>query len=288
MRSWVERLRTWIGGRYWGRVAHSGGIPTWMGERVVRERINRRISGDPGTWPTDWLASRVEHPISSAVSLGCGEGALERDLVEKGICSSIVGIDASTGSIELARERAAALGLDTITYRIGDMNHPGLEKSRYRAAFFHQALHHVSNLDVCLRDVRNALEESGWLYLDEYVGPSRTEWSRERIADAQAVYETLPDELKLRRRVGYPIDRRDPTEAIRSGEILGILGEHFEVIERRDYGGNLLSLIHPNLNLVSLAEDERDMILEAMLDIEDELLDRGAPSYYTILLARPR
>ena len=28
----------------------------WMAHPAVRARINRRVSGDPGVWPTTWLA----------------------------------------------------------------------------------------------------------------------------------------------------------------------------------------------------------------------------------------
>ncbi len=269
-------------------MAEQGGIATWMGEPAVRQRINERISGRAGVWPTDWLLQHVDHPVETAVSLGCGEGALERDLVGKGICRSVLGIDASHRSIALARERASAQGQTTIEYRTGDMNRPGLSPESFDAAFFHQSLHHVSDLGSCLDAVRDALREDGWLYLDEYVGPSRRSWNRALIAEARAVYETLPDELKRTRKVRYPIDRHDPTEAIRSGEILQAVEARFDIIERRDYGGNLLALIHPNLKLDALSDDERALFLEALLDIEDDLLERGAQSYYTIILARPK
>lgn len=283
-----EALRTRLGGWFWSRTARAGGIPTWMGERVVRERINRRISGDPGVWPTDWL---LEHTgrVERGLSLGCGAGALERDLVRKGICRTVTGVDASRGSIEIARRAAADEGLDhSLEYTVGDLNRMTVEPSSFEAAFFHQSLHHVERLGHCLRQVARSLAEGGYLYLDEYVGPSRNGWNRDELADAAAVWETLPVELRRRRRLAYPIDRRDPTEAIRSAEIVGALEEHFEIVERRDYGGNLLAVIHPHLSFDMVEEAEREVLLEALLDIEDELLARGVASYYTVILARPR
>lgn len=288
MRPLLDRIRTTVAGRYWGRAASAGGIPTWMGEIVVRERINRRISGAPSVWPTDWLAQNIQRPLATGVSLGCGEGALERDLVQKQICRTILGIDVSEAAIELARKRAAEMKTGSISYRVGDLNRLDLEGQTYEGAFFHQSLHHVSDLDRCLDAVRRSLSAGGLLYLDEYVGPGRREWKRSLIDDAEAIYQTLPDELKRRRRLTYPIDRRDPTEAIRSGDIIRFLEKHFVIESRRDYGGNLLSLIHPHLKLDLLTDENRAMILEALLDIEDRLLSEGASSYYAVILARPK
>jgi SAM-dependent methyltransferase len=255
-----------------------------MHEAAVREYINESVTGSPHVWPTDWLQSRVRSPFQAAVSLGCGEGALERDLLSKGLCASILGIDLSTEALKLARARAQ--GLTGVRYEQGDLNALNLARAAFDAAFFHQSLHHVEDLDSCLSVTASALKPGALVYLDEYVGPSRGEWSFDRIAEASRIFERLPASVKRSRRLELPVDWRDPTEAVRSSEILAAVSRHFQVIERHDYGGNFLTVIHPHLRLEPLLPAERDALLRSLIDAERAHLAAGNPSYYTVLLAK--
>jgi len=257
-----------------------------MHEAVVRRYINASISGSPDCWPIDWLRPRFPSCFSSALSLGCGDGPLERDLIAKGICSSILGIDISLGALELARAKAAAQGLIGIEYRQGDLNALDLT-GKFDAAFFHQSLHHVDNLDGCLSATASALRPGGLLYLDEYVGPSRKEWTPASLAEASRLFLSLPAAVRRRRTIEAPIDRRDPTEAVRSSEILAAVERYFHIQERRDYGGNFLAVIHPHLRLDGLKPAERDEVLLSIIEAEQEHLRSGVASYYTVLIAAP-
>jgi len=260
-----------------------------MHEAVVRRYINASVSGSPDCWPTDWLQSLVRpHHFSTAVSLGCGDGPLDRDLVAKGICSSILGIDISQGALELARAKAAALGLVGVEYRQGDLNSLDLPRGVFDAAFAHQALHHVEDLDGCLAMTASALRPGAMLYVDEYVGPSRGEWTKAMIAEADRLFVSLPASVKRRRHIGVPVDRRDPTEGVRSSEILSTVSRYFRTEERRDYGGNFLAVIHPHLRLDQLSPAERDDLLRSIIEAEIEHLRSGAASWYTVLIAIPR
>jgi SAM-dependent methyltransferase len=286
--AWLTTIRSRTGGLIWGRRFAQGGIRTWMHEAVVRRYINASVSGSPDCWPVEWLGSLLQdRRFSSALSLGCGDGPLERDLVAKGLCSSILGIDISADALEIARSKADARGLSGIEYRQGDLNSLVLPSRAYDAAFFHQALHHVENLDACLSATAAALKPGGLLYLDEYVGPSRGEWRRARLADADRFFVSLPAAVRGRRHIGAPIDRRDPTEAVRSSEILPAVARYFRVEERRDYGGNFLAVIHPHLRLDRLSPAARDEVLESIIQAEKEHLRSGVASYHTVLVAAP-
>lgn len=126
------------------------------------------------------------------------------------------------------------------------------------------------------------------MYLDEYVGPSRSGWSKDLIQGASEVFERLPATVRRSRRLKLPIDWRDPTEAVRSAEILDAVTRHFVITQRRDYGGNFLSVIYPHLDLSSLAADARATLLQSVIDAEREHLAVGHASYYTVLMAMPR
>lgn len=165
----LTKIHSYLGGRFWGRAFDRGGLRTWMSEEVVRRYINQSVTGSPDVWPIEWLQARVASSFTSAVSLGCGEGSLERDLLAKGLCASILGIDISTAALKLAKARA----LPGIRNQESDLNALELPAAAFDAAFFHQSLHHVEDLDSCLSATASALRPGALVYFDEYVGPSR-------------------------------------------------------------------------------------------------------------------
>jgi hypothetical protein len=88
--------------------------------------------------------------------------------------------------------------------------------------------------------------------------------------------------------VTFPIEEDDPSEAIRSSEIVPLVCETFDVIEHHDYGGNLLALIHPLLRWDVIDNATRANILDDLIGAEKALLDAGARSFYTVIVARNR
>jgi SAM-dependent methyltransferase len=281
--TWLHRA---LSRRYWSKALAEGGIRTWMAEPVARRYINRRIAGDPHCWPLDWFKDRfASQGFRNALSLGCGEGALERDLRRKEICQRVLGLDLSPPALDLARRQAAREDLSGIAYQVADLNRLELEGEIYDLALFHQSLHHVRDLDHCMAQVARALEPGGYVYLDEYVGPSRDEWDRHQLAVAREVYVQLPGRFRRTRRLGYPVNRRDPSEAVRSSRILAIVERYFRISERRDYGGNLLSVIYPYLRFDRSSPGQKNELLSGLLDHEDQLLEAGEASFYAVVVA---
>jgi len=230
--------------------------------------------------------------------VGCGTGALERDLVAKGITGRILGIDVADGPLEHARAEAKASGLnDAIDYSKADAWEFLSRRSGFDSIFFHGSLHHFERPEELLGLTRRALCTDGVLYFDEYVGPSMKDWSWRKLLQANLAYRFLPDKLKRSPRIDAPINFEDPTESICSSEILDGAARHFEIIERRDYGGHLLLLIFPHLvrpeespNAPSREEFAR--AISTLLDWEDRLsrysvLSRSR-SFHSVVLARPK
>lgn len=275
--------------KYWTQAFEQGGITTWMSEERCRRAANKMVTGSGDEWPMEWFGRvYAESPFTIGLSLGCGDGALERDVRKKNICREIVGVDLSEGALRIAAEEAAKDGLDGITYQRGDFNRLDLPQDTYDVVFFHQAMHHVADLEHCVRQIRKTLKPGGLFYLDEFVGPSRTEWDDSLVADANAHFQSIPRKIRRCGSVPFPIEEDDPSEAIRSSEIVPLVSEHFDVIEHRDYGGNLLALIHPILKWDVLDDTARGQLLDELIERESILLDAGALSYYTVIVARNR
>lgn len=257
---------------------HSG----WMHFPAVRRHIIEQIGVGYG-WPMDWLLHHLRGRVfDRALSIGCGTGALERDLIGRGICRRIDAFDGAVASLAVAREEGRAL---PIRYFAADFNRPALPRGLYDAVFFHQSLHHVAKLERLLRAVMLALKPDGLLYLDEYVGPSRNWWTAARLERQRALFRQLvPERARLQQELPLPVVYDDPSEAVQSGAIRARLRVGFEVVAERGYGGNLLSLMCPAVWWERADPGQ----LQRLIDAERAELARGAEPYYMLILAAPK
>ena len=281
------------GGSYWSRLErHTDWGGHWMNHPAARAAINRRVTGDPARWPIAWLpdvvAGRI--PFGRALSVGCGVGNFERSLVELGIVRQVTGIDASAEVLAVARRSAAEAGMaERISYVHADARDTIEAERGLDAIFFHASLHHFDRLDALMAAVGRALAVRGVLYLDEYVGPARDEWTWRHLLAWNAVYRALPAAVRRTKVIRRPINVEDPTEAVASSAILPAVSKHMRLIARRDYGGNLLEPIYPSLlrpnQAGGPAPEVFDACIEKLLAREDRLLARGRASYFTVVVA---
>lgn len=73
----------------------------------------------------------------------------------------------------------------------------------------------------------SCLHPNGLMYLDEYIGPSRTSWSEKLLEPHRAAHANIADDLKLTPDLPLPIQEDDPSEAVRSDEIMPLLKQGF-------------------------------------------------------------
>jgi SAM-dependent methyltransferase len=271
-------------GGFWDREIIEQTHASWMHDARVRERINAMIGEAEPMWPVDWFDQRLAgRKFERALSIGCGTGPLERDLVRRGLCKSVDAFDGSVHSLLIAKREAKAAGVaDRIRYFASDFNRPVLPRGHYDIVFFHQSLHHVGKLEKLYRAVMLSLKRGGYLYLDEYVGPSRTDWNDALVAPHRAVFAAIPPERRTMETLPLPIQPDDPSEALRSGEIMEQLKIGFDVESLRGYGGNLLSVLFPVIDWRRAPEE----LMAELMAKEDKMLTIE-PSYYAIVVARP-
>jgi len=280
------------GDGYWQNVERYAWDEIWMSHPLVRERINRRVTGDASLWPVQWLASVVpgRTPFANALNVGCGTGYLERSLLAHGIAARVTGIDSSGPAIDAARGSAEAEGIAGRACFVHADAREYLRAARgLDAVFFHASLHHFDRLPELLGLVRDALAPGGVLYLDEYVGPARDEWTWRHLLRWNAVYRSLPAAVRRTHLVRAPVNREDPTEAIAASGILPAVAERFRVLARRDYGGNLLAVLYPNLRRPGQpggpTPDLFARVVASLLDREERALARGAPGFHSVVVA---
>jgi len=288
----------------WWATDRSKGMHSWLQHPTSRSTINLRVSGNPNLSTVLWFRNRfAPQPVDLCLALGCGHGVFERHAIEFGIARHVHAIDISQVAIESARQAAKDAGLEAyIEYKVGDINKISFSPSKYDLVVAMSSVHHVAELENLFEQCARTLKPGGLLFMDEYVGPSRFQTPPGLRTLIDGLLQTLPVHYRVnvftndgatRDEYIVPTIEQmiaiDPSEAVRSSEIMTALRERFEIIEYKPYGGGiqhqLFSGIMGNFNPDN-QEDAR--LLNAISDLEMSLESVGAvPSDFAVIVARP-
>jgi SAM-dependent methyltransferase len=262
---------------FWDRQAQATSPTYWAEYPRVRRYVNECVTECWWAYPTHgFKAAWAYQPLARGLSIGCGTGLLEKDLRWMRICEEVDAYDISPESIRLARERAAREGIDRVRYDVADCESFEYPDAHYDAVFFNGSMHHMRDPAALLDRLLVALRPGGLLFLDDYVGPSRDEWSDEHLTHAHEAYASLPPTWRTVERLAPPYDASDPSEMLASSAIVPAVRERFDVLWEKPYWGNLL---YPVLSQVVPDAGElpdADRILETLIAREKELVGEGA------------
>jgi SAM-dependent methyltransferase len=237
-------------------------------------------------------------------SLGCGSGHLERVLVNdfRYEYKEIHGFDINPHLMEFANKEAVKSGLDRVEYFQMDLDNPQLSHSYYDLIIFFHSLHHIENLENSLKEVKKALKDTGLLLIVDFIGPTRFQWSDKQMEIAQELLDILPVKYKKQFspegiETGYKtriikqspdaIAQGDPSEAIRSSDIMAAVANEFKIIEKKFMGGTLLSLLFHEIagNFDETDDSDRAIILLMQKIEELALRESMLESNYIFLVA---
>ncbi len=293
---WGEEARTKVEGEEWMGLY-------WQSYILTQRNINKAIAGDPDeNWLHFTKRRFFKRPAELGLSLGCGYGVLEREAVKLDIAERFDAFDISPEAVEVARQEAESQGLgDRIDYAAADLNAIELEPNRYGTVFAIQTLHHIEALEHLLDQIRGSLTKGGLFVLNEYVGPARFQFPDDRLPLMNNLLAVIPESHRRSLRNGYVKDevlrpnakdvyRVDPSESVRSDEIMPLLEERFEVIYRADFGGTLLQFVLSDIAGNFDPADPRDVALVDLICLyEDTLIEHGIlPSDFTYVVAKAR
>ncbi|MEM8614212.1 MAG: hypothetical protein AAGF93_19485, partial [Cyanobacteria bacterium P01_H01_bin.105] len=147
------------------------------------------------------------------------------------------------------------------------------------------------DVDHAVRWSRDLLTEGGVFYMNDFVGPTKMQWSDTTLDVASRVRQALPDKYLvdhrnpsrlLARAVVRPDPEKltaiDPTECADSGRIIESIKKHFTDPEIVLTGG---SVYHTALNdvLNNLDESDDRHILDLLLIIDDLCTMLGETHY---------
>jgi O-antigen biosynthesis protein len=276
----------------------------WDSHPITVAYINRKITGNVDEGWLDWFKKHYAcKPFGKALSLGSGSGGLERELVVQDISQLIEAYDISLPAIDLAENEAARCHFETrINYHYADLNTHVFENQKYDACFAVAVLHHIQNLEHLIKQIHNTLKPHGLFVIKDYIGPNRFQWTDKAESITNKLLAALPDNLKTNLRDGTTIKgciKRpsvkevitvDPSEAVRSEEILKQVSKKFKLLFRADYGGTLLQfLLSDIVGNFSMDSPDHRTILELICLLEDTLLtEKILPGHFTFLVAQKR
>lgn len=293
-----------VAARFWDEAIHIAGTQ-WQDAPGISRRWNRMITGDPDQGYIDYIVEKYFTTIQPAhvLSLGCGNGWWEQAWAAKHRFAAITGYDISPKAIETAKHQAAAMGSPTtFTYEVVDLNQMDLQDHTFDLVLVNAALHHVSNLEHVLSQISTSVSAKGLFILNEFVGASRFQWTNRQIEIINGLVSVLPPHYrqslqypgKLKAKVCRPsieqMLRTDPSEAVRSAEILSLVPEFFEVLECKPWGGSVLHLLLYEIAGNFSDENAQDVrLLQLLFDVEDFLMETGdVGSDFVFMVCAPR
>ena len=235
-----------------------------------------------GKWFLDYVRDKYfgGKPAKAALSLGCGNGEIDRIAYGKRIFASVHGVDFSAGGLEIAHAEAQKAGIPACYSRV-DLNHepiPGDE--RYDLVYDYASSHHISNLDNVMASVESHLAPDGFFVLYGYCGPARMQWSPRVLELSNALMRRIPMRLRsslpeVRRPTAWEF-QSDPSEAVRGRDVIDFMRAYFDVVEEIDIG---LSLSHGmfahNAHLLNPHNESEQAIFRLVCQYEELLMSEG-------------
>jgi ubiquinone/menaquinone biosynthesis C-methylase UbiE len=243
----------------WGETAIArtrAPVQGWLDSSLVlRECVHPRLHGNPDAHWLKGLVERLDIPGTGHwLSLGCGSGGAEIYAARQGIFGSMLALDLAERAIEEARKAAAAQEVANIEFGLVDFNRIALAPAAFDVVMMSMALHHVAAIEKVLRAVRASLKPGGYFLINEFIGPRRFQFPDVQLEVVRDLLAALPERLRMDSTTGrlkaeyvrLPIAhwlRWDPSEAVRSDEIVPLLHRYFDVALYLPYGGTVLNLL---------------------------------------------
>ncbi len=274
--------------RSWAHTSES--TSSWWDVPEVNRRWNLLITGSPDIDQYSYVSSKyfnANHTLVG-VSLGCGNG--NREIRWAMACENLKlsCYDISKDRIEQAKINAGNANVSSqLSFEVGDVHALELGSEKYDVVIIEGALHHFHSIVRVLDKVRKSLKDEGIFIVNEYVGPSRFQWTEAQLDTANRVLDMIPEEYrkeyfngsikkKIHRSGRLSMFLNDPSESAESNLIEDAISGQFRILERKEYGGTLLQLVFKDIahNFINEKAETKEL-LKTIFNVEDEMLRKG-------------
>ena len=243
------------------------------------------------------VAKKKGLSFERGLTLGCGAGRLERDLLSKGVCRRFHGIDISEKAIETARDIARKENLP-LTYEVADLNFVELPEKIFDLVAAQTSLHHILFLERVADQIWHSLKNDGCVWIHDFIGETQWQHDPKRLSLANHLLASLPEKFRHNRitnRLATEIKRPEPGrlhppfESIRSSEIIPIFQRWFTIEWKLEFSAFLHLVVPPGTRAAYIENEDTRALFEilALLDhlcIEEKIVQPTGGQY----LMRPR
>ncbi len=312
-KKFLSVLRFLNPGEHWNHIWSSHQASTalrlnWWDSPYVLAYVNKKVGlgvgAVPGAAARAWLEKNSPGRIfDRAISIGCGSGFKEISLLDDGLVGFFDLFELSSQAVDIGRKEAASKGLgDRCEFNCRDvfLDPSALRFESYDIVYWNNSLHHMASANQALELSYRLLKKGGVLLIEDYVGPSRFQWSDENLLLANKVRDSLPKkylsdplapgfdvENKILRPLPLDIIRVDPTEAVDSGNILAALRKYFTNVKELPLGGAIYHIVLNRIINNFSEQDPGDLaLLDEILEADSlALTEPNIGTHYALALA---
>lgn len=272
---------------YWSARATTGYAPNWFS--FCADEICRRVTGQTKLGTTRKLMEQAlpAIPAASMLEIGCLSGDKLRSFVDDGWVTRGVGVDIAAGAVDRGRQ----IKRSNCDLHVMDLNHPTPLGEQFEVIHANGVLHHIENLESCADWIAEHLQPGGVLIASEFTGPVRYRYSRREIDLINDGVRILPETLReyFTPESLKPKLDADPSESIRSRDIVDVLRAAGFSVEVRPYGGNVLQRALSKTFFAGFDPQQNSHVEAASRLVRfDEEVMRSEPSHHHFIIATHR
>ena len=122
-------------------------------------------------------------PGMRLLDVGCGPGSITRGLAERVAPGHVVGLDLSRETLELARQDAAARGIENLDYEEGSVYTLPFLDASFDVAYAHQVLQHLREREAALSEMLRVVRPGGLVAVRDVDWGTAAYWPRDPWID---------------------------------------------------------------------------------------------------------
>lgn len=255
---------------------------------MVNERWNFLISGNKDKNYLDFLVENFLKDKTGLrlLSLGSGISNPEIELAKNSlIFKEVVCLDIADNLLKKAAKKAAENNLTNITFIAKNISDFDFKENDFDIVFFKSSLHHFDKIDLLLSTkIKNTLKPNGFLIINEFVGATRHQFSKNQIKNINKTIKLIPKKFRTRYKTNIHKNKyrgvglvrmimADPSECVDSANIIPSIHKHYKTILEKPYGGNLLmSALRDISHHFFEINKEKEEVLKNIFLFEDNYL----------------
>jgi len=253
---------------------------SWWDLPIIMHQCETFITGDPEISFYAYL--KKEYSIAG----------LQKGL---GICNKLKGIEHNFMQYNTCTSFDIIDGPDAIAdLPQGD---PKFKSNHYDLLLCVDLLSHIRNLDIFLRNAKDALKDGGFIIALEYIGPAYFQWTEQEISIADMLYKSFNNHSDLSANTDQQSANISALSKERSGEtavssdiVIPLLQKLFDSVAVKYFGGPLYDLILNKILHRFVQENEKDvMLIKTIMQCEQILIGKGIlENHYAMIIGKKR